>query len=165
LAYHENAAATVRATMALLSASPVPRVGGDRKSAAFQKHHESSNGNGNGLPTIERAAVAMDEKRRRALWRARKAKYRAGTKPGKKQKKRKSPGDLAKYLAQRQRTAEALAKFDLKDPFIPVELGVNVRHMGPYVRRGYLKRKGGGYIRTAKPFYINPKDAEQTAEK
>lgn len=51
--------------------------------------------------------------------------------------------------ARRQKSAAVLAKYSTDDPRPSTIAGVQI---GPYVRRGYLKKKGDGYIRTAKPY-------------
>ena len=144
LAVHENAAAAIRATIALLHS---------------ERLHVSSNGNGEGLPAIARAAVAIDTERRekiRQYQREWAAKKKAQATPP-------SRGGISRQKREnRIRSSEALAKFDPKDTRTAAELGiVNPANLiGPLVRRGYLKKKGGGYIRTAKPFHINPRDAK-----
>ena len=55
--------------------------------------------------------------------------------------------------AQRQISANMLATLDPVEPRqLPADFG---KHgLGPLVRRGYIKRKRDGYIRTAKPFIV-----------
>ena len=59
----------------------------------------------------------------------------------------------ARLRAQRQASADMLARLDLVEPRqLPRAFG---KHgLGPLVRRGYITRKGDGYIRTAKPFSV-----------
>ena len=52
--------------------------------------------------------------------------------------------------AQRQASADLLAQFDPKTPR-HIE---GVRSLGSLVRRGYLRPKGDGYIRTAKEYSV-----------
>jgi len=59
-------------------------------------------------------------------------------------------GSLA---AQRARTAKVLALFDDKHPQAGELIG---RGLGALVRRGYLKARGDGYVRTAKPYHVTP---------
>jgi len=154
LAVHENAAASIRATIALLHGERI---------------HESSNGNG--LPAVARAAVAIDEKRREykreydRKWRAAHRPPERPGKPGPKPGAHKTGESTARRHQNRSHSAEALAKFDTAKPRTAEELGINDPRswVGPLVRRGYLKKKGGGYIRTAKPFHINPRDAKGLA--
>jgi hypothetical protein len=163
LAYHENAAATVRATMELLAARSTG-AGGDRRSAAF------NGSNGHGPTVIERAALTVDEERRerkREQDRQSKARRRAQKpdypgKPGPKPKTAGAMGHTRRVIKQREASAAALAKFDTKDPRIPTEIGIKRPQtaIGALVRRGYLARKGGGYIRTGKEFHIKPSDAK-----
>lgn len=51
--------------------------------------------------------------------------------------------------AQRQRSAALLAKFAADEPRPSAIAGGAI---GSLVRRGYLKKKGDGYVRTAKPY-------------
>jgi hypothetical protein len=54
-----------------------------------------------------------------------------------------------------------LALFDPKQPRDPHGFtmpGIGSR-VGPLVHGGYLKRRGDGYVRTLKPFYVDPRDA------
>ena len=57
----------------------------------------------------------------------------------------------SKIQQQRARTAARLAKFDPETPSPATAFG---HAAGVMVQRGYLARKGVGYIRTAKPFQI-----------
>jgi hypothetical protein len=132
LNYHESAAATLRAALAILSA-PVPRTG----------HHLNGDG---GAGDVKRAALRVDAGRRAVL--------AASGKPKKKKPARWS----AKRENQRQRTADYLAQFDRTDPRRPNEMKLIVsRGLGSYVRRGYLQAKGGGYVRTGKPYHVDPR--------
>ena len=49
--------------------------------------------------------------------------------------------------AVRQRTAKVLASFDTTTP-----QPTSGRHIGILITRGYLKRKGDGYVRTSKEY-------------
>jgi len=70
-----------------------------------------------------------------------------------------------RILRQRQETDAALAKFKPGDVTIPAAIGIPSRLLGPLVRRGYLARKGDGYIRTAKPFHVKPPRSGDEAAK
>lgn len=61
---------------------------------------------------------------------------------------------LGKLRRQRQTTADMLSDFDPKIPRTAEELTFNPRRLGVLVRRGYLKKHRGGYIRTDKPFTV-----------
>ncbi len=89
--------------------------------------------NGNGHVTNETIALEIDAARRRVNGR---------TNGG------RAKGKLA---AQRQRSAEFLATFD---PRAPTQPNGNKRIIGVFVRRGYLRRKGDGFIRTAKAYHV-----------
>jgi hypothetical protein len=141
LTYHENAAANIRATIALMNAAPIDKRGGDRRSVAAM----NGNGHGHTLPSIARAALQVDAKRRAA-----KSAKKTPAKPGE---------HTSKLRQQRQRTADILARFDPKEPRL-IPQGMRTQAAGIYTRRGYLQRKGKGlYIRTAKPFIVDPKEA------
>ena len=120
LAFHENAAAAVRATLSLLAAQPV-----DGRSS-------------NGLSTVAKQALALDAQRQ--------AVKHAGPRPR-----------GHKIRDRRQRSADYLKNFDTKEPRLPGEF--ERFGIGSLVRRGYLQRKGPGYIRTAKPYFVNRRDA------
>jgi hypothetical protein len=147
LAYHENAAASIRTTIALMAAAPRDNRGGDRRSAAAL----NGNGNGHHLSPIMAEALAVDEKRRAA---------KSGRTPAKKNPTKKKPGQhYRNLLAQRQRTANILKLFDTTEPRRGLPGGKTSHALGIYTQRGYLQRKGDGYIRTAKPFIVDPKEA------
>jgi hypothetical protein len=143
LTYHENAAANIRATIALMNTMPDNRG----------RPTGTTNGNGHGhtLPSIARAALQVDAKRRAA-------------KPAKKTTAK--PGDhTIKIRQQRQQTANLLAQFDTKEPR-PIPQGMRTQAAGVYSRRGYLQRKGKGlFIRTAKPFIVEPSVALSKAHR
>jgi hypothetical protein len=63
-------------------------------------------------------------------------------------KKRSAPN----VKAQRQRTADYLAQYDTETPRL-----IPSAALGAYVRRGYLREKGDGYLRTAKEFIVDKK--------
>jgi hypothetical protein len=151
LAFHENAAASIRATMALLRGD-TPARPGPKPSP-------------NGAPPTLAKAVALDAKRR-AVARLAKRAQRARRKPGPKPKRAPSThhGYAKRVLKQRQRTADALARFDDRDPRIPSDVGANTRSIGVLVRRGYLTRKAGGYVRTGKPFHVKSAPDDATAK-
>lgn len=139
LTYHENAAASIRATIALLQGQP-------------EQRGKSSNGHS---PTMH-AALTLDKERR-----AKKLVYQREWRKTHPQKThpRKSGGHTNRVLTQRRRTAETLGHFDLTEPKLPGELPFKPMGLPILVTRGYLKKKGPGYVRTAKPFHVNPKDA------
>lgn len=68
-----------------------------------------------------------------------------------------------RIAAQRARSEEFLAHFDTKKPTLPPSNGngnpIMRSALGPMVRRGYLAKKGDGYIRTTKPYVVNPGQA------
>lgn len=63
-------------------------------------------------------------------------------------------------LDRRMRTANELAQFDPQEPKRPEDLAVPVNGLGALVRRGYLRRQGAGFVRTAKPFHVDPAHKE-----
>jgi hypothetical protein len=65
-------------------------------------------------------------------------------------------GTSRAVIDRRMRTANELAQFDPQEPKRPEDLAVPVTGLGALVRRGYLRRQGGGFIRTAKPFHVDP---------
>ena len=65
-------------------------------------------------------------------------------------RKRKRARIGARSQTQRQQSAAFLARFDLDEP----KVVTGFRGLGSLVRRGYLKSKGDGYIRTAKEFTV-----------
>lgn len=135
LAYFENGAASIRATLDFLQHDPTGRAYG-------------RNGNGNGhdlMPGPLQGAVLLDQ--------ARRARY---IKHG----RRTGPQTNKKISAQRQRTADLLAGLNPTTPTLTAEMDpVARRGIGSMVRRGYVKRKGDGYVRTAKAFDVDPKSA------
>lgn len=66
---------------------------------------------------------------------------------------RRGRGTSHAVLARRALTAQVLAQFDLRTPTRP---RAAIAGLGALVRRGYLRRQGGGYLRTAKPFHVDP---------
>lgn len=79
--------------------------------------------------------------------------------PGKKQ--RASPGSrLPEKQAARALTAKVLDHYDRETPTSPSDvakaLGMTVPKTGfaPLVYQGYLKKRKGGYVRTAKPYVV-----------
>lgn len=63
---------------------------------------------------------------------------------------KRSQKRVSKVQRKRERIAATLAQFDSKIPRQP-ENGYTA---GALVRRGYLKRKGDGFVRTAKEFSV-----------
>jgi hypothetical protein len=51
---------------------------------------------------------------------------------------------------RREQSAAWLATFDREEPRSAAP--THVKHIGVFVRRGYLRRKGTGYVRTAKAY-------------
>lgn len=68
----------------------------------------------------------------------------APVRPGKK---------MSKLARRRQISADYLEQYDPHQPRMIPSPG-NKTLMGPLVRRGYLKKKGDGYVRTSKPFSV-----------
>jgi len=67
--------------------------------------------------------------------------------------KAKARGISRERVERRTATAAILELFDREEPR---RAPVKVPGLGALVRRGYLKQRGDGYIRTAKPFYLDP---------
>jgi len=87
--------------------------------------------------TIDQA-LTLDATRRSAK------KQKRGWKP------KTSYGSAKNLKARRTTSAEFLMKFDTTEP----RAGTSWRGLGPLVRRGYLKKKGDGYVRTGKEYRI-----------
>jgi len=68
------------------------------------------------------------------------------------------PTTKAGLLAQRQATVEFLGEFAANTPRLPAD-ATGRRKLGVLIAHGYLKRKGDGFVRTAKPYHIDPKAA------
>jgi len=101
----------------------------------------------NGHTSVLAQAIALDGERV-----AKTAKAKKGT--------AKRPTDRAAILAQRARTIKLLDSFDRTTPREPTDLPHGARGLTPFVNHGYLKKKRGGYIRTAKAYAANPFTAE-----
>lgn len=136
LAYHENAAATLRAALALLDGAPHAKSA--RKAT-----------NGHAVPAMFEAALAIDATRRGAT----------AKKPGKAGKARSGAPSSVKVRAQRQQTADRLAQFDRHIPRLLADVpGAS----GILVAKGYLETKGDGYVRTKKPFVVDTRPGAKT---
>ena len=131
LNFYEHAAAAIRTTMALMDQQPETSRNGWGGDRRSQ-----SNG------SIAKAALQIDAQRR------------AGTLPKKKHLRRDE------IRAQRERSAAVLAHFDPKEPKLPGEFPINPKSIQPLVRWGFLKKKGPGYVRTAKPFHVDKRAAQ-----
>jgi hypothetical protein len=59
-----------------------------------------------------------------------------------------------KIAARRKASADLLATFSSTPR--PIEPGGEGRKVAPLIRRGYLRKKGAGYVRTAKQYSIKP---------
>ena len=81
---------------------------------------------------------------------------RASAKPAKRPKA-SGYSSLATVAARRKLSAAFLASFDATTPkpLSAAAHGGDVRFGAPLVRRGYLRKKGAGYVRTAKVFVID----------
>jgi hypothetical protein len=148
LNFHENAAATVRATITLLQRMDNKKIILDPPSS------NGSNGTSHSIPTVAKRAMQMDANRRAA-----KPDYPG--KPGPKAKPTKRAKSQRKnvILRQRRQSADLLATFDKSDPRLLSEFTnskIKPTAFAPLVRRGYLTRKGGGYVRTEKVFSVHP---------
>jgi len=149
LATYEHAVQTLRAAIALLNNGapvtfPLPSFG---------------NGNGNGARQVRivgPASVIRKQAARLDKLRADRLRADAETlapKPTRKPKKKKFT-----YRLQKQRTISAnfLDQFDRHDPKRTSDVNGPKRGIGSLVRRGYLAKQDGGYVRTDKHFSINP---------
>lgn len=58
--------------------------------------------------------------------------------------------------ARGARLAAALAQFDPHVPTSPQNLPISVTDLDALLRHGYLAPTAGGYVRTAKPFVVEP---------
>lgn len=130
LAYFENGAASIRSTLALMAHDPTKG-----------QPHTNGHPNGHVLPVVMRKALALDGLRRAKL----------GRPKGSKTKRPTTSGHGPRIMAQRARSAALLATFD---PVTPRPAPPGTRSLGSLVRRGYVKQKGDGYVRTAKPYAI-----------
>jgi len=70
--------------------------------------------------------------------------------------RRRARGTARSVITRRMQTARALAQFDPQEPRRPETFRIPVAGLGSLVRRGYLIQKAGGYVRSAKPYRINP---------
>jgi hypothetical protein len=130
LAYHEHAAEAIRTTIGLMNG-------------------HATTAKTNGHASVLADAIALDGARR--------------AKTGKKKKRvsLSKPGDRAAILAQRARTLQALDAFSTKKPSAPEAiaqaLGIDPKTIGigPLRAHGYLKKKGDGYVRTAKAYVVD----------
>lgn len=129
LAVYESAARAIRTTITLLD--------GDSADLRSPAARYVANG---GAAGIEAEALALDAERR--------GKRRGG-------RKRVPGGHTATVRANRTHTAAVLAQFDHTEPRRMQDVAIP-GHTGPMVARGYLRKKGKGYIRTAKPFHVDP---------
>jgi hypothetical protein len=135
LAHHENAAATLRAALALVSEAP--------RAKYVRKGTTNGHTNGNGhLPAMFQEAIAIDATRR-----------------GEKPKRKVTGAHKEKMRQQRAATAAFLASFDLTRPRPKAEID-EPKRIGVLVQRGYLKLKGAGYVRTGKVFVVNAEGAK-----
>lgn len=132
LEYHERAAAAVRTTLELLRAAA--------HASAVDRQSRTIN-----------TALVLDAMRSNGAPPA--------PMPGK--KRGRPPGTVkrgSKIRAQRTRSATFLDGFDRSEPREPgpiaALLGVSALTTGSMVRRGYLAKKGSGYVRTAKEFRV-----------
>jgi len=128
LAYFENAASSLRAALALLDSNPIGRA---------------RNGHGNGIPDVMSNALALDEQRR-------------GARVGKRGPAPRGKGHTASKLEKRANTSRILARFSTDEPR-PRDAGGagSAVAITTLTRWGYLKPKGGGLVRTSKPFAID----------
>jgi hypothetical protein len=154
LQYHTKIVESLTTTLNLLDDERRARVNG-------------SGGHGSAM----QEAMALDMARRERLADARAAGLHQGWggKRGRKRGRKPGPKSGTKHAAsngnkqpwpnakqrkeQRQRSAEYLATFDTSTPRPTSRNDAGfVRAIGSYVRRGYLKKKADGYVRTAKAF-------------
>jgi hypothetical protein len=130
LTFHEHAADAIRTTLGLLNG------------------HDTAT-KMNGHKTVIAQALALD------AGRAAKTKGTAA----KKKAPLRNGQHKAAILAQRKATAKVLGVFDTERPTTLAaaakEAGVGKIHVGPYLHRGYLRRKADGYVRTAKPYKVD----------
>jgi len=94
----------------------------------------------NGHTSVIEQAIELDDQRRTA----------------KKAKRKKASGSPEAVQKRRRRSVKYLAGFDATHPR-PSESG-----MSSMIARGYLRKKGDGYIRTSKPFHVDPEHPEVT---
>lgn len=142
IAHHRHIADQLQGTLDILlaDASPLPEAAG--------------NGNGAGDPVVA-AALALDSQRRAKAASPSKAPQAAQAEaPQAAAGRRRDPHYNARAVegARRRETAAFLATFDRKVPKA-VTLGAGRFSL---LRMGYLAKKGAGYIRTAKPFEVDP---------
>jgi len=64
--------------------------------------------------------------------------------------RKRSRAEIARRLA----TAADLARFDVHIPRRGQDLGIKTGRVDTYVRDGYLRSTGTGYLRTEKPFTV-----------
>ena len=113
-----------------------------RMTIGLMNGHEKTT-KANGHSTVLAQAIALD-----------------GARVAKTKTKKGRPTGRAGILAQRARTIAVLDSFDTAKPREPTHLPHGARGLTPLINHGYLKKKRGGYIRTAKPYAANPFAAE-----
>jgi hypothetical protein len=169
LAYFENGAAAIRSTLGLLTHDPTTPPRGKHAAHAV---------NGHVMPKELRDALTLDQARRATMGatigrpkgsKTKKAPLRADLKrladkvggtdltP-----KRKPLEHTRERLKRRAITAMVLARLNPDTPVSRGTLGVKLsKGLTTLVRWGYIKPKGDGFIRTAKPFAVDDRP-EQT---
>jgi hypothetical protein len=136
LEYHERAAAALRTSLELLRAAA--------HVSAVERHSRTIN-----------TAIVLDAVRANGSTPAPTPAKTRGRKP---KGKRATTPTGSKIGEQRARSATFLDGFDRTEPREPgpiaAVLGVSSLITGSMVRRGYLAKKGNGYVRTAKEFTV-----------
>jgi len=106
-----------------------------RQTMAILGEHSGASSARRGSSTID-AAIALDAQRRGP-----------GPRGGMRLDAQPGYGSKANQLIRRKRTAAVLATYDSTTPNAKVPPAV-----GTLIRTGYLRKKGDGYVRTAKVF-------------
>ena len=152
LEYHERAASALRTALELINtgASFLYKANGQYRTLPGANGNGARPGGDRRSPAaIQKQAARLDAARATAV---RQADVIATRHTG--PKKRRS--FTGRIQTQRAASARLLDQFDRDDPKRPIDVRGKARGVGSLVRRGYLAKKGGGYVRTDKPFSINP---------
>jgi hypothetical protein len=136
LTQYEHAATSIRTTIALLETAP-------------GKPGRKISPNGHASPAL-RAALELEQTRI--------VQHPPNTTKKSVTATKKPRGfHSGRIRAQRARTLKFLAQFSTTEPRQARPPGAAmIQGLGSLVRRGYVTKKGEGYIRTAKPYVITP---------
>lgn len=119
--------------------------GATREIVKLLQHHES-------IVHSLRTTLALLTGQQQAATQKRAAQVQAKALTLDKGRRTSKKQDRVSLKEQRQRSIEFLAQFNMTTP-VP-NPNSNYHGLGPLVRRGYLKKKGDGYLRTSKAYEL-----------